>query len=135
MSREIYFVKLKNIRSSSLSEHYYPSTKYHYEAYRPCCTSSVFHLQQYLSNRLIFVSPASPELPRFHRLRNERERSRVRSVNFGFARLRNMLPPDLLRKRMSKLQILNAAILYIHQLRQIVQQARAVQANGDMGGW
>lgn len=57
------------------------------------------------------------------RLRNLRERNRVRNVNDGFDRLRKHLPNQLefkKDKRLSKVQTLKMAITYIRQLESIL---------------
>lgn len=57
------------------------------------------------------------------RLRNLRERNRVRNVNDGFDRLRKHLPNQLefkKDKRLSKVQTLKMAITYIRQLENIL---------------
>ncbi|CAB3377520.1 Hypothetical predicted protein [Cloeon dipterum] len=56
------------------------------------------------------------------RKRNERERQRVRSVNEGFEKLRSMLPSEQFlevtsQKRLSKVDVLRAAIQYINHLQ------------------
>lgn len=54
--------------------------------------------------------------------RNERERSRVRNVNDAFENLKSILPfgIDRLNKRMSKVEILRAAIDYIKSLENLL---------------
>ena len=58
------------------------------------------------------------ELEQFIVKRNERERWRVRNVNEAFDNLKNALPLDMaqMNKRMSKVEILRAAIDYIKHL-------------------
>merc|ERR550534_161174 len=52
--------------------------------------------------------------------RNERERNRVKQVNDGFAALRKKVPflPD--KKKLSKVEILRYAMMYIRDLKDIV---------------
>lgn len=63
--------------------------------------------------------------PSFIRRRNERERQRVRNVNEGFERLRSHLPLEGKErdKRLSKVETLRFAIDYIHDLKDILQDA------------
>lgn len=56
----------------------------------------------------------------FIRKRNERERMRVRTVNEGYARLRDHLPLEVSEKRMSKVETLRAAIKYIKYLEEVL---------------
>ncbi|XP_042548974.1 achaete-scute homolog 4 [Dipodomys spectabilis] len=64
--------------------------------------------------------------PAFLRLRNERERRRVRCVNEGYARLRDRLPRELAARRLSKVETLRAAIGYIRDLQELLERhARA----------
>lgn len=58
----------------------------------------------------------------FIRKRNERERMRVRTVNEGYARLRDHLPVEISEKRMSKVETLRAAIKYIKYLQEILDE-------------
>lgn len=58
----------------------------------------------------------------FIRKRNERERMRVRTVNEGYARLRDHLPVEISEKRMSKVETLRAAIKYIKHLQEILEE-------------
>ena len=58
----------------------------------------------------------------FIRKRNERERMRVRTVNEGYARLRDHLPLEISEKRMSKVETLRAAIKYIKYLQEILEE-------------
>lgn len=61
------------------------------------------------------------------RLRNLRERNRVRNVNDGFDRLRKHLPNQLefkKDKRLSKVQTLKMAITYIRQLESILNSSK-----------
>ncbi|XP_030058301.1 achaete-scute homolog 3 [Microcaecilia unicolor] len=55
--------------------------------------------------------------PAFIRKRNERERQRVKCVNEGYAKLRCHLPEEYTKKRLSKVETLRAAIMYIRQLQ------------------
>ena len=52
--------------------------------------------------------------------RNERERNRVKQVNDGFAALRKKVPflPD--KKKLSKVEILRYAMMYIRDLKEMV---------------
>ena len=59
----------------------------------------------------------------FIRKRNERERMRVRTVNEGYARLRDHLPLEVSEKRMSKVETLRAAIKYIKYLQELLDEA------------
>ncbi|KAI6180719.1 Transcription factor Ash2 [Aphelenchoides besseyi] len=82
-----------------------------------------------------FISPFSPEatVPLPSQLdelgnmgttvwrRNERERYRVRCVNEGYAQLRNHLPLTQYEKRLSKVDTLRLAILYIRHLELLIQ--------------
>lgn len=54
--------------------------------------------------------------------RNERERNRVKQVNDGFDSLRKHVPflPD--KKKLSKVEILRCAMLYIRDLKDIVEE-------------
>lgn len=64
------------------------------------------------------------------RLRNLRERKRVRSVNDGFDRLRKHLPAQQefkKDKRLSKVQTLKLAITYIRQLENILDSTGGKQ--------
>ncbi|XP_039254388.2 uncharacterized protein LOC120331382 [Styela clava] len=58
--------------------------------------------------------------PAFIRKRNERERQRVKCVNEGYARLREHLPEEYAEKRLSKVETLRGAIVYIKQLQSIL---------------
>ncbi len=58
----------------------------------------------------------------FIRKRNERERMRVRTVNEGYAHLRDHLPQDISEKRMSKVETLRAAINYIKYLEETLKK-------------
>jgi len=58
----------------------------------------------------------------FIRKRNERERMRVRTVNEGYARLRDHLPLEISEKRMSKVETLRAAIKYIKYLQEMLEE-------------
>ncbi|NXO72410.1 ASCL4 protein, partial [Phainopepla nitens] len=58
--------------------------------------------------------------PAFIRKRNERERQRVRCVNEGYTRLREHLPQEFADKRLSKVEILRAAISYIKHLQSLL---------------
>ncbi|MBZ3871157.1 Achaete-scute-like protein 4 [Sciurus carolinensis] len=60
--------------------------------------------------------------PAFLRLRNERERQRVRCVNEGYARLRDHLPPELAARRLSKVETLRAAVSYIKHLQDLLER-------------
>ncbi|CAD5217426.1 unnamed protein product [Bursaphelenchus xylophilus] len=53
--------------------------------------------------------------------RNQRERDRVRQVNDGYARLREHLPLIESEKRISKVDTLRLAIIYIHHLENVVR--------------
>eukprot|EP00794_Sanderia_malayensis_P001300 gene1300-1438_t len=59
----------------------------------------------------------------FIRKRNERERMRVRTVNEGYAHLREHLPLETSEKRMSKVETLRAAIKYIKYLEETLQES------------
>ncbi|XP_057312266.1 achaete-scute homolog 1a-like [Hydractinia symbiolongicarpus] len=54
--------------------------------------------------------------------RNERERNRVKQVNDGFDSLRKKVPflPD--KKKLSKVEILRYAMMYIRDLKSIVEE-------------
>lgn len=54
--------------------------------------------------------------------RNERERNRVKQVNDGFDALRKRVPflPD--KKKFSKVEILRCAMMYIRDLKDIVEE-------------
>lgn len=60
--------------------------------------------------------------PGFIRKRNERERMRVRSVNEGYARLRDHLPLEPTEKRLSKVETLRGAIKYIKLLEKVLKE-------------
>lgn len=47
---------------------------------------------------------------------------RVRTVNEGYARLRDNLPMEISEKRMSKVETLRAAIKYIKYLQEILDE-------------
>ena len=59
--------------------------------------------------------------------RNERERTRVQSVNNGFETLRKHIPTAAALKKMSKVNILNEAMEYIQYLRSVLQNATEVK--------
>lgn len=70
--------------------------------------------------------------PALLRLRNERERQRVRGVNEGYARLREHLPRELAGRRLSKVETLRAAIGYIRRLQELLErQARRPDCGSD----
>ena len=54
--------------------------------------------------------------------RNERERNRVKQVNDGFDALRKKVPflPD--KKKLSKVEILRCAMMYIRDLKGVVEE-------------
>ncbi|CAM1305938.1 ASCL4 (predicted) [Pycnogonum litorale] len=58
----------------------------------------------------------------YHSCRNERERQRVQSVNYGFYKLRSKLPfgHQETKKRLSKLEVLRATITYINHLQNLL---------------
>lgn len=58
--------------------------------------------------------------PAFIRKRNERERQRVRCLNEGYSCLRDHLPKELAKKRLSKVETLRAAISYIKHLQNLL---------------
>ncbi|KAK7108079.1 achaete-scute homolog 4-like [Littorina saxatilis] len=60
--------------------------------------------------------------PSFIRKRNERERERVRGVNDGYERLKDHLPFGGKEKRISKVETLRAAIDYIKQLQELLDE-------------
>ena len=47
---------------------------------------------------------------------------RVRTVNEGYARLRDHLPLEISEKRMSKVETLRAAIKYIKYLQEMLEE-------------
>ncbi|XP_054640925.1 achaete-scute homolog 5 [Dunckerocampus dactyliophorus] len=61
-----------------------------------------------------------PTDPAFVQRRNERERSRVKCVNAGYARLRQHLPAYSATRRLTKVETLRAAISYIKYLRDLL---------------
>ena len=64
--------------------------------------------------------------------RNERERNRVRLVNHGFAQLRQHVPSTAGRsKKMSKVDTLKAAVDYIQQLRDVLEDADSAASSND----
>ncbi|XP_076324344.1 achaete-scute homolog 1-like [Tachypleus tridentatus] len=52
--------------------------------------------------------------------RNERERNRVKLVNLGFDTLKQHVPNGTKNKKMSKVETLRAAVLYIKQLQELL---------------
>ena len=79
-----------------------------------------------LPGELEAISSGSFDTDSLIRLRNLRERNRVRNVNDGFDRLRKHLPNQLefkKDKRLSKVQTLKMAITYIRQLESILQNS------------
>ncbi|KAM4881116.1 achaete-scute homolog 4 [Thomomys bottae] len=68
------------------------------------------------------LPPEGAAEPAFLRLRNERERRRVRCVNEGYARLRDRLPRELAARRLSKVETLRAAIGYIRDLQELLER-------------
>lgn len=71
--------------------------------------------------------------PGFIRKRNERERMRVRSVNEGYARLRDHLPLEPTEKRLSKVETLRGAIKYIKLLEKVLKETDK-DNNSNEGG-
>ncbi|KAF6033951.1 ASCL1 [Bugula neritina] len=64
--------------------------------------------------------------------RNTRERNRVRAVNQGFVTLANHVPPHLRSKKMSKVDTLKAAILYIQDLQETLDDLNdSVNSDSD----
>ena len=63
--------------------------------------------------------------------RNERERSRVETVNKGFETLRMHIPTAAMMKKMSKVNILNHAMEYIDNLTQLLKES----SNGENTAW
>ena len=59
--------------------------------------------------------------------RNERERYRVRCVNEAYESLRDCLPFDEDEKRLSKVETLRLAILYIRHLEAILRDERHIR--------
>lgn len=60
--------------------------------------------------------------------RNERERNRVRLVNHGFALLRQHVPTIAGKaKKLSKVDTLRAAVEYIQQLKDVLEESDAVE--------
>uniref|UniRef100_A0A0N5BRF1 BHLH domain-containing protein n=1 Tax=Strongyloides papillosus TaxID=174720 RepID=A0A0N5BRF1_STREA len=55
--------------------------------------------------------------------RNERERLRVRWINEGYQQMRNMLPAQYVKTRMSKLETLNLAIAHIKHLKKLLDDS------------
>jgi len=66
--------------------------------------------------------------------RNERERNRVKQVNDGFAALRKKVPflPD--KKKLSKVEILRYAMMYIRDLKDIVDDHDCNNKEPTMNG-
>ena len=60
--------------------------------------------------------------------RNERERSRVQTVNSGFETLRKHIPTAAALKKMSKVNILNEAMEYIQYLRSVLHNPTDVKS-------
>jgi len=60
--------------------------------------------------------------------RNERERSRVQTVNNGFETLRKHIPTAAALKKMSKVNILTEAMDYIQYLRSVLQNTSEVKS-------
>ena len=60
--------------------------------------------------------------------RNERERSRVETVNSGFETLRKHIPTAAALKKMSKVNILNEAMEYIQYLRSVLHNPTDVKS-------
>ncbi|XP_022237171.1 achaete-scute homolog 1b-like [Limulus polyphemus] len=56
--------------------------------------------------------------------RNERERNRVKMVNMGFATLKQHVPNSAKNKKMSKVETLRAAVEYIKELQQLLQEQK-----------
>ncbi|XP_013772256.1 achaete-scute homolog 1-like [Limulus polyphemus] len=54
--------------------------------------------------------------------RNERERNRVKLVNLGFDTLKQHVPNGTKNKKMSKVETLRAAVLYIKQLQELLTE-------------
>lgn len=113
---------------------YYEQRETHVIQPTPICldTYSAFHPPIYstLSTQNSIPMPMIP-FPFLHefgfetgfiRKRNERERMRVRTVNEGYARLRDNLPMEISEKRMSKVETLRAAIKYIKYLQEILDE-------------
>uniref|UniRef100_A0AC35FKA8 BHLH domain-containing protein n=1 Tax=Panagrolaimus sp. PS1159 TaxID=55785 RepID=A0AC35FKA8_9BILA len=59
--------------------------------------------------------------------RNERERYRVRCVNEAYEHLRDQLPFDEDEKRLSKVETLKLAIIYIRHLEAILMDERHIR--------
>ncbi|KAI1301375.1 Achaete-scute -like protein 1a [Halotydeus destructor] len=76
------------------------------------CKRRAAHYEPTLAN----FSP-QPQVAR----RNERERNRVKMVNTGFATLRNHVPNGSKNKKMSKVDTLRAAVDYIRELQDMLQ--------------
>ena len=68
--------------------------------------------------------------------RNERERKRVKQINVTFNTLKSRLPSDLFRekseKKRSKVDTLRAAIHYIQNLQEMLEEHDAVTALGSL---
>lgn len=66
--------------------------------------------------------------------RNERERNRVKQVNDGFAALRKKVPflPD--KKKLSKVEILRYAMMYIRDLKEMVDDHDGNNKNHLLSG-
>lgn len=71
------------------------------------------------------VDGGNPFEHNFIRRRNERERDRVRSVNDGYARLKECLPIANKHKRVSKVDTLKHAIEYIKYMQDILNDTKA----------
>ena len=65
--------------------------------------------------------------------RNERERNRVKMVNNGFETLREHVPTGRKNKKMSKVETLRAAVDYIKQLQEVLEDNDAVTAAFNVG--
>lgn len=87
-----------------------------YESTIPLNALSYPYLHEYLGE------------PGFIRKRNERERMRVRSVNEGYARLRDHLPLEPTEKRLSKVETLRGAIKYIRLLETILKETESLRS-------
>ncbi|OQR69578.1 achaete-scute1 [Tropilaelaps mercedesae] len=64
--------------------------------------------------------------------RNKRERERVRLVNLGYATLRDRLPISATKKKLSKVETLRNAVLYICKLREMLERADLARKTGAL---
>lgn len=116
-----------NQLSNSIHLHRLPANNPFIHSSSPVVSSSACFTNRIpLPGELEANSNGSFDTDSLIRLRNLRERNRVRNVNDGFDRLRKHLPNQLefkKDKRLSKVQTLKMAITYIRQLESILQSS------------